>query len=332
MPLRQDQIMELCWFAYTADKEARRDLVRGYLRNEDDYTPNFTGTLRRIINSNSKTGLTAISYMLGTSVERATGCDATIIFTRKEKSKVTIFEAKSPGLNAGKPQWDWRQASSRHSHFSDQLIRQAQFNSQRIEAEGLPSESMLWHKLSAGRARSFDTDEQSWSILSFMARVNYSLFDRYMLTLTARQDGSSRFGEGQKVGYFPSVAVAWRISDEPFLRDVSVVSDLKLRSSYGVTDNTAIAPYESLGSLSNSSYIFGSDPALGFEPSTLANPDLRWESSHSGNIGLDFALFNNRLAGSVEYYRIDNRDLLLEQALPSSTGYESMRMGGVLPD
>ena len=196
--------------------------------------------------------------------------------------------------------------------------------SNRVEAEGLPSESMLWHKLSAGRIRSFDTDEENWSILSYMARINYALLDRYMVTLTARRDGSSRFGEGQKVGYFPSVALAWRISEEPFMQDVSVVSNLKIRSSYGVTGNTAIAPYESLGSLSNNSYIFGSDPALGFEPNTLANPDLRWESSQSANVGLDFGLFNNRLSGSVEFYRIDNDNLLLEQALPSSTGYESI--------
>jgi TonB-linked SusC/RagA family outer membrane protein len=193
-----------------------------------------------------------------------------------------------------------------------------------IESMGIPSEKMLWHDLSSGQIRSFDTGQETWSILSFMARVNYTLQDKYLLTLTARRDGSSRFGEDRKYGYFPSIALGWRIIEEGFMKDFSMVTDLKLRASYGSIGNTAINPYQSQGSLSRHSYLFGSEPALGFEPNTLANPDLRWETSTTANVGVDFGLFNNRLTGTLEYYQINTTDLLLNRRLPTFTGYSNI--------
>jgi hypothetical protein len=121
------QTQELCHFAYLADKEARSDLFGGYIRDENDYTSNFTGALRRIINSYSQTGLKATSYMLDTTHERRMGCDATIILTAQNYSKVVCFEAKLPGLNSGKVKWDYYQTSTGLSHFSDQLARQNSF-------------------------------------------------------------------------------------------------------------------------------------------------------------------------------------------------------------
>jgi len=196
-------------------------------------------------------------------------------------------------------------------------------NSQ-IEAMGFPSERMLWHDLSAGQIRSYDTGQETWSILSFMARVNYSLQDRYLLTVTARRDGSSRFGADRKYGFFPSIALGWRIIEEGFMKNVSLVTDLKLRGSYGSIGNTAIGPYQSQGSLRRHSYLFGSEPALGFEPNTLPNPDLRWETSTTANVGLDFGVLDNRLTGSLEYYQINTTDLLLNQRLPTFTGYSNI--------
>jgi hypothetical protein len=124
MFLQQHQTVELCSFAYTADREARSDLVRGYISAEDDYTSNFTGALRRIINSNSRTGLSATSFMVSPSIERRTGCDGAIILSTAGRSKIALFEAKLPLLGTSK-RWDYEQTATGLSHYSDQLKRQA---------------------------------------------------------------------------------------------------------------------------------------------------------------------------------------------------------------
>ncbi|MDX3916130.1 MULTISPECIES: SusC/RagA family TonB-linked outer membrane protein [Olivibacter] len=204
-----------------------------------------------------------------------------------------------------------------------QSIQQQTYESNSLEAQGIPSEAMLWHDLSAGQIRNFDSDQQQWSILSYMARINYGFKDRYLLTLTARRDGSSRFGQDRKYGFFPSVAAAWRLSQENFLKNTSFLTDLKLRASYGEIGNTALDPYQSLGRLVRRSYMYGSEIALGFEPGTLPNADLMWETSKQTNIGIDFALWNSRLSGSVELYNIRTTDLLLNRALAPHTGYQS---------
>ena len=121
------QIREFCRFAYIADKEARSDLVSGWIRDEDDYTSNFTGALRRIINSNSRSGLTATSFLLKPNLERAMGCDATIIIASQTEMKIAVFEAKLPRLSKPTAQWDRPQTSAGLSHFSDQLDRQKAF-------------------------------------------------------------------------------------------------------------------------------------------------------------------------------------------------------------
>lgn len=205
-----------------------------------------------------------------------------------------------------------------------QSVQEQFFESNFIESTGIPSENTRWHDLSSGQIVSFDTDQEKWSILSYMARLNYGLMDRYLLTLTARRDGSSRFGQDRKFGFFPSIALGWRLVKEKFVQNIPVISDLKLRASYGSIGNTAIDPYQSQGRLNNDSYLFGPEPAPGFAPDELPNPDLRWESSTTLNLGLDFGLFKNRITGSVEHYRINTTDLLLEQRLPSLTGYESI--------
>lgn len=205
-----------------------------------------------------------------------------------------------------------------------QSVQQQTLETNTVEVMGLPSERMLWHDLSSGQIRSYDTDQQQWSILSYMARINYGFKGKYLLTLTARRDGSSRFGQERKYGFFPSAALAWRLADEPFISNIDQISDLKLRASYGAIGNTALNPYQSMGSLTKRSYLFGSEVAVGFEPGTLPNFDLMWESSRQANIGLDYALFNNRISGSVEVYRIRTRDLLLNRALAQHTGFTSI--------
>src|SRR5699024_4883917 len=125
------------------------------------------------------------------------------------------------------------------------------------------------------------SDFTRWNILSGMARVNYNYDDRYLVTVTGRSDGSSRFGSSHKWGFFPSAALAWIVSNEEFMGDNSFWDMLKFRLSYGITGNTGISPYQTLGLLSRSSYDFGGTPAFGFSPSQIRNDNLKWEKTAS---------------------------------------------------
>jgi outer membrane receptor protein involved in Fe transport len=159
-----------------------------------------------------------------------------------------------------------------------------------------------------------------------MGRVNYGFRDKFFLDLTARVDGSSKFGESYKYGFFPAIAAAWRIIEEKFASNIDFLSDLKLRGSYGITGNAgAINPYNSLAVVaSGASYEFNNTFTLGINPTGIANPELKWESSTQANIGLDIAFLNNRLSFVVDAYKKTTRDLLYTKTLPLSSGYGSV--------
>ncbi len=161
-------------------------------------------------------------------------------------------------------------------------------------------------------------------LVSYMGRVNYSFRDKYLLTVTARYDGSSVFSPGRKWGFFPSAGVGWRVSDEPFLSGVHVISDLKLRASYGVTGNQAIDPYDSQAGLRGTNYRFGDLDGSGFEVSSIENTDLGWEKTTQLDAGIDFGLLKGRLTGSVDYYHAVTRDLLYQRRIPLVTGFRSV--------
>jgi TonB-linked SusC/RagA family outer membrane protein len=168
---------------------------------------------------------------------------------------------------------------------------------------------------------SINASQQRWDLVSWVGRVNYGFKHKYLFTATARMDGSSRFGDGNKWGFFPSGAFAWRVSDENFLSSSRTVSDLKLRVSYGLTGNTEIGTYRSLAALENVRYSFNGNPVIGFIPSSLGNPDLRWETTKQFDIGLDLGLLNDRIVLNMDYYRKRTDDLLLEVTLPISSGF-----------
>lgn len=198
---------------------------------------------------------------------------------------------------------------------------------------GLPYEYQEFYNIgSATTVEGVASGLQEWGIMSYMGRINYGFKNKYLLTLTGRIDGSSRFagdvnlfGDTKKYGFFPSVALGWNISDENFMKGIGFLNNLKLRISYGKTGNTGIPPYLTQGSLTRSVYAFGSTPAYGFRPSELVKPNLSWETTASGNIGLDFGLFKNRISGSIDVYRQNTTDLLLNRQLPWTSGF-----GGVL--
>ncbi|HEX8676342.1 MAG TPA: SusC/RagA family TonB-linked outer membrane protein [Segetibacter sp.] len=162
------------------------------------------------------------------------------------------------------------------------------------------------------------------SLQSFFGRVNYKFSDKYLLTASLRADGASVLAKGHKWAYFPSVAAGWRISDEAFMNGIKSLLNLKLRGSYGISGNSSILPYQTLGSLGRSVYAFDETAAYGYYPKDISNPDLKWEKTATVNVGLDLGLSNNRISGSIEYYQSKTSDLLLQRILPSTSGFTSI--------
>ncbi len=168
------------------------------------------------------------------------------------------------------------------------------------------------------------TNFSEWTLLSFLGRINYSLNDQFLFTVSGRRDGSSRFGEGNKWGFFPSAAAAWRLSEQSFIKDgLPNVSDLKLRASYGISGNQAISPYQSLQRFSDVALAFGGKTNTGFRADNLGNPDLKWETTKEFNIGIEFGLWNQRLSFSADYYVKNTEDLLALVNLPPTSGFST---------
>lgn len=164
-----------------------------------------------------------------------------------------------------------------------------------------------------------------WSMNSYFLRGSYSYKSRYLVTFTGRVDGSSRFGDNNKYGIFPSAGLGWVVSQEPFFAGVKGVDELKLRSSYGVTGNTEIPTYQSLGTISSGTTLINGARVPQSYLNRLANPNLEWEKSKQFDIGVDLALFNRRLTVGLDYYHKLTTDLLLDKPIPTSTGFSAVR-------
>ena len=162
------------------------------------------------------------------------------------------------------------------------------------------------------------------SLESFFARANWNFFDRYLFTVTARDDGSSKFGVDNRYAFFPSAAFAWRLSDEPMLHALtSHVDDAKLRVSYGRTGNQDIGNYRALATLGASTYLFNGTKVIGYSPDALPNPNLKWETTDQFDAGLDFGVLRNRLLVTADYYAKRTNGLLLDVAVPATLGFSS---------
>lgn len=203
---------------------------------------------------------------------------------------------------------------------------QYQRDTSNITGNGIPLASQLWNALTSGTVTgqiSTSSNTVKQQLLSYMVRLNYSFKDKYLLTVSARDDGSSVLAEGHKYSWFPSAALAWRISHEKFM-NANWVNDLKLRVGAGVTGNSAIAAYSTQGAVISLFYPYVSTNAAGSIPSTtLANQDLGWEKTTQYNFGVDFSLVKRRIFGSIDAYTSNTEDLLMKRSIPSVTGYTS---------
>lgn len=167
--------------------------------------------------------------------------------------------------------------------------------------------------------------KSEWSLLSYLSRVQYDYKGKYLLTAAVRADGSSRFGADNKWGYFPSVSAGWRISEEAFFNNIEAISEVKMRSSYGITGNFQIPNYGSISLISSDNYVLGSTPSTvtGLRPSTLPNDELSWEKTAMIDLGIDIGLFKDKLMLTVDYYDSRTTDLLLDVLVPRTTGFDT---------
>jgi TonB-linked SusC/RagA family outer membrane protein len=209
-------------------------------------------------------------------------------------------------------------------------------------AENLPYPTQLWYQLNStldpstitvddysSWAKVTDSEHtlyfSKWQLASFMGRINYGLMDKYLLTASLRYDGSSVFYKDNRWDYFPSFALAWKVSDESFMKNLNFLNQLKLRFGYGTVGQAGNVPYETEGTLQETQYVFGEDPAKGYAPLDIQTKNVGWEKTTNTNIGIDFGFFRNRLSGNIDLYRSNTHDLLLNKTIPAVTGYTSVR-------
>lgn len=197
-------------------------------------------------------------------------------------------------------------------------------------AESFVNDEGGYHNMAGGeKNKSLSSSLTETALLSYMIRLNYAYAGKYLLTLTGRSDGYSAFGANNKYAFFPSAAAAWNISSEEFMENTRNWLDMmKLRVSYGANGNQGINAYQTLDRLSLTQYIWGDGGStvngVYLPTNGVGNPNLKWETTYTFNIGIDFGLFNGRLSGNIDFYIANTKDLLMNRTVPYMNGYRSI--------
>ncbi|MCF6405120.1 TonB-dependent receptor [Chitinophaga filiformis] len=202
----------------------------------------------------------------------------------------------------------------------------SKFNSFAASGSGLTSTSNGYNNLGLNTSQGISSTYTNWALLSYVGRASYTFNDKYLITATYRADGSSKFqSTANKWGYFPSVGLGWRLSEESFIKDLNIFSNLKLRGSWGITGNQSINPYSSLGLLSGVQYSYGGTTLYqGYLLGSPSNPDLKWETTKQTDIGVDMGLLGGRVNITADYYNKNTKDLLLQVPIASYDGGGTM--------
>lgn len=204
--------------------------------------------------------------------------------------------------------------------------QQRNYENNWISAEGFADDFFRFNAIqSASQPGAPGSSHDKWTMNSYFLRGSYSYKNRYLLTVTGRIDGSSRFGENNKYGVFPSAGIGWVLSEESFLKDAQGLDELKIRSSYGVTGNTEIPTYQSLGTISTGTTLLNGTRVSQSFINRLPNPNLEWEKTNQFDVGFDLAMFNRRLTLAFDYYYKLTTDLLLDKPVPTTTGFVGVR-------
>lgn len=293
----------------------------------------YTTTLNRNVNN----GEFSYEIIKGLSLRISAGID----FNNITNDGYSVIGISNGGQGIG----DARKSMSKSYQFVNENIMEYSFNikeNHKFNAmAGMTYQSYVFDQV-GGSATGFVTDvfadnnissgtkpnppTSTYSdnkLISYLGRINYSIFDKYLLTLSGRYDGSSKFGKDNKFAFFPSAALAWKISEEDFMKQVSWISDLKVRASIGTAGNQAIAPYQTLDRLSTNIPIFGTGQGVGFVSSGFANESLMWETTKQIDVGIDLDLFKDRIGIIADYYKKNTTNLLINATLPPSSGYSS---------
>ncbi|MEN7548487.1 SusC/RagA family TonB-linked outer membrane protein [Rapidithrix thailandica] len=195
-----------------------------------------------------------------------------------------------------------------------------------VSAKGFTDDFFKYNKIqSASEPGAPSSGYSEWAMNSYFLRAGYTFKDKYMITLTGRVDGSSRFGEDNKFGFFPSMGVGWMVSNEPFLENSSLVDQLKLRASYGVTGSTEIPVYQSLATVVSGTVLMNGSRVTDSYVTRLANPSLEWEKTKQFDIGMEIGMLNNRIQLELDYYYKLTTDILLDKPIPMTTGFGGVR-------
>lgn len=249
---------------------------------------------------------------------------------RNQGSQATAWYEKSTTLN-----WVWDNmvnykfelAEDHHFDLTGVYsMTQYEYEWMRGDAAGLAYKSM-WYALQNGaKTNKSQSQYTKTSLMSYLARLNYNYKGKYLVTASMRYDGSSKLAEGHKWGGFFAGAVAWRITEENFMKDIKWLTNLKLRLSVGQSGNDNVSAYQTQGTISSAQYYtFGTSDVIGYVPNNLRNMELGWERTTEYNIGLDFGFLNNRIFGSIEYYNRLTKDLIMNKTVPVTTGYSSVK-------
>jgi TonB-linked SusC/RagA family outer membrane protein len=328
--LNPDENKDLDWNGYAAwmgidDKQVLNPLVEAHPDNFQDETrtSNFFGNA--YIELTPVKGL-SIRSSLSTGIENRRWGQFRGTYTKSQKTTRGPRAYRNTGqLNNWTLDNIITYTSSAGEHdftiTGVQSAFQERYEIMESRVDNLPYNSLWYAMGTASDITKFGTDLQERALLSFMGRFIYGYKNKYLLTLTGRWDGASQLSEDNKWDFFPSAAVAWRLGEEDFIQSVGVFSDLKIRASYGFVGNSAVAPYSTQALLLNTAYDFGGSPAFGFAPGNLGNKELSWEKSQEWNFGIDMGFIDNRIQASLEIYNRKTVDLILNQKLPTSSGF-----------
>ena len=220
--------------------------------------------------------------------------------------------------------WDINE-KNRMTVLAGMTVQKEESQSSYTQVEGFSNDLMEFNNLSAGDASTakYGSGYSANQMLSFLGRVNYSLNNKYLLTVTGRYDGSSRLAANHKWAFFPSAALAWRMSEESFIKDLGLFHNLKLRASYGLIGNQAINVYQSLASLAVTTPTLGGEKGVGYILGNIDNPNLKWETTAQADLGLEASFLKGRLSFEIDYYYKRTKDLLMNVEIPWTSGYNT---------
>lgn len=199
-------------------------------------------------------------------------------------------------------------------------LQQSDSRLQSVSGQGFPIGSNLTNVSSAATITGGVDEGSNWALVSFLGRVNYDYKGKYLVSVSARADGSSRFSPSNQYGFFPALSAGWRLTDENFWPENNTLTDLKIRASYGLTGDQEIGDFQYISFWTPVTY----NGQSGLNPRNIADPDLKWQTNKMINVGLDYEFFHGRMYGSIEYYKSNKTDLLSEDVIPGTTGFESI--------